>query len=310
MPPHRTDRRRSGPESAQAAAGQRRRRIYASASGAVFAAAVVAIVVLAATSERGGTEPIGQVAAPGHIHGLGIDPGDRSLLIATHDGLFRAAEESSEVARVGDSDRDLMGFSVVGTDHFLASGHPGRELDELPPHLGLTESRDGGLSWESVSLLGEADFHVLRAQGRRVYGHNGADGRFMVSDNLGRDWSERTVPSEPVDLAVSPVAADHLIAATADGLQESRDAARTWRAVSEQRGLLAWPQPDRLFLIELDGRTMLSNDGGRTFRPQGHVDGQPVAFTADGDRLYVALEDGAVMQSTDGGASFTPRARL
>jgi hypothetical protein len=310
MPPHRTDPQRPDSESAHVAAGQRRRRIYAYAFGAVFAAAVVAIVVLAATSERGDTDPVGQVAAPGHIHGLGINPADRSLLIATHDGLFRAAAGSDEVSRVGDSDRDLMGFSVVGADHFLASGHPGRELDELPPHLGLTESRDGGLTWESVSLLGEADFHVLRAQGRRVYGHNGADGRFVVSDNLGRDWTERSIPSEPLDLAINPVAADHLVAATAAGLQESRDAAQTWRALSEEHGLLAWPQPDRLFLLKLDGRVLLSSDSGRTFQPQGSLDGQPVVFMAHDERLYVALDDGAVMQSADGGTSFTLRARL
>jgi hypothetical protein len=38
----------------------------------------------------------------------------------------------------------------------------------LPPNLGLIESRDGGETWKNVSLLGQADFHVLESAGRRI----------------------------------------------------------------------------------------------------------------------------------------------
>ncbi len=57
-----------------------------------------------------------------HIHGLGINPRDGSLMIATHSGLFRAAPSSRKAGRVGDRRQDTMGFTVVGPDRFLGSG--------------------------------------------------------------------------------------------------------------------------------------------------------------------------------------------
>jgi hypothetical protein len=108
-------------------------------------------------------------AGPQHIHGLGVNPADGSLMIATHSGLFRAAPDSDSAKRIGDRRQDTMGFTVVGPDRFLGSGHPDLR-DELPSLLGLIRSDDGGRSWESVSLLGEADFHILRTAGTRLYG--------------------------------------------------------------------------------------------------------------------------------------------
>src|SRR5918992_2246739 len=61
---------------------------------------------------------------PIHVHGLGINPADGSLFIATHTGLFRVGRDSQRAVRVGDRFQDTMGFSVVGADRFLGSGHP------------------------------------------------------------------------------------------------------------------------------------------------------------------------------------------
>jgi hypothetical protein len=60
----------------------------------------------------------------GHIHGLGIDPTDNNLYVATHFGLFRYPRQGKP-ALVAGRVRDFMGFTVVGPRHFLASGHPG-----------------------------------------------------------------------------------------------------------------------------------------------------------------------------------------
>lgn len=299
------------------AAAERRKKLYGYGAGGVLVAALVAAVVLAltaggdgerATAGGGGGGGAGDAGA-GHVHGLGIDPADQSLLIATHSGLFRAAQGASDAPRVGTSDRDVMGFTVVGPDHFLGSGHPGSESG-LPGNLGLIESRDGGRTWTPVSLLGEADFHVLRASGRHVYGFDGANGRFMVSSNLGRDWQRRDVPAVPFDLVIDPADPAHIIAATDSGLRESSDAGRTWRTASEQIALLAWAEPDRLLLLDQNGQVLVSRDGGRSATPRGSVPGQPVSFMATEDAVYVALADGRVVQSTDGGASFAVRAKL
>ncbi|MDQ4042025.1 MAG: exo-alpha-sialidase, partial [Actinomycetota bacterium] len=115
-----------------------------------------------------------------HIHGLGVDARSGDLFIATHNGLFVAPAGRTSVRRVGDSRQDIMGFSVAGPRRFVGSGHPAPGA-QLTPNLGLIESVDGGRTWRNVSLLGEADFHVLRSAGRTVYGVDSATGRLMAS---------------------------------------------------------------------------------------------------------------------------------
>jgi hypothetical protein len=131
-------------------------------------------VVLAACGAQSdeSAEPTAGVEDPGpvHVHGLGVNPADGALFVATHTGLFRAAPGGRRARRVADRYQDTMGFTVTGPDRFLGSGHPdGR--DGLPPFLGLIQSTDAGRSWSPVSLLGERDFHVLEATGERIYGY-------------------------------------------------------------------------------------------------------------------------------------------
>ncbi|MGH3913748.1 MAG: hypothetical protein ACRDTC_10115, partial [Pseudonocardiaceae bacterium] len=45
----------------------------------------------------------------GHIHALGVDPGDGVLYAASHHGLFRIRPGSAP-ERVGTSSQDMMGF--------------------------------------------------------------------------------------------------------------------------------------------------------------------------------------------------------
>ncbi len=128
-----------------------------------------------------------------HIHGLGINPADKRLFIATHNGLFSAVDGETSPKQVGTSNQDIMGFSVVGRNRFIGSGHPGVDQD-LPPSLGLIESRDGGKTWNNISLLGQADFHVLESSGGKIYGFDGTQARLMVSSDGGRRWQERAHP--------------------------------------------------------------------------------------------------------------------
>lgn len=308
---HRAREERARQEQA-AAAAERRKKRYAYGFGGALIALVVVIVALA-VGAGGDASPAASDPQAGHVHGLGVNPADDSLLIATHTGLFRAAKGQAQVERVSENPQDFMGFTVVGPNRFIGSGHPSipQMRDEgLPPLLGLIESRDGGRTWKPVSLLGEADFHVLRASGRHVYGFDGAEGRFMASTNLGRAWQERDGAPAPFDLAIDPTNPKRVLASTEDGLQESRDEGRTWRQVSDQTALLGWASPERLFLLDQDGKVLLSPDGGRTAEVQGRVDGEPVSFMADDSGIYVALADGRVMRSSDDGRTFTVRAEL
>ena len=68
------------------------------------------------------TPPSSSSEGATHIHGLGINPADDTLYAATHTGLFTVRDGAGQ--RVADRLQDTMGFTVVGPDHFLGSGHP------------------------------------------------------------------------------------------------------------------------------------------------------------------------------------------
>ena len=243
-----------------------------------------------------------------HIHGLGVDPGSGGLYVATHYGLFRAAEDQTTLQRAGSSRQDIMGFSVVGRRRFIGSGHPDPSENQNP-NLGLIESRDGGRSWRNISLLGEADFHVLESAGPRVYGFDGTQGRLMVSSDGGRSWQQRRPPAGVFGLAIDPANRDRVVVSTERGLFSSTTAGESWRPVDERlAGLLAWPRPKQLYLIDGQGQVQLSRDGGRVWQVVGDLGGQPAAFIASGTDLYAALGDGSVKRSTDGGRLWTVRA--
>ena len=256
-----------------------------------------------ACGEDDGASPADDSSQPIHVHGLGTNPEDDALFIATHSGLFRSAPDSTSAEPVGPP-QDTMGFTVVGPDRFLASGHP-PPGESAPPHLGLIESSDAGQSWEPVSLQGDADFHVLRFAHERVYAYDGLSGRLMLSDDGGASWTERRPPGSVFDLAVDPSDAERFIAATERGLLETDDDGESWRPLARAVGLLAWPAPRELYLVDANGAASVSHDGGDRWRPRGELGGLPVAFTgAGGGPLYGALEDGSVLESTNGGVSW------
>lgn len=275
------------------------------AAGAVLAAAGCGGLesAPAAVSER--TVAVPADPGPAHVHGLGVNPTDGALFVATHTGLYRLPPGGGEATRVADSRHDLMGLAVVGPDRFLGSGHPDPR-DALPQHLGLIESSDAGSSWETVSLAGAADFHVLRSHAAGLYAYDSTSRRVLVSGDGGASWSEHAAPEPLYDLVVDPEDGQHVLATGEAGLCRSRDGGGTWRLELAVTGLLAWPDPDVLYLVDPAGRVALSADAGRSFDEVGGLGGSPVAFAADGAReLYAAVHEGSIVGSTDGGASWS-----
>lgn len=163
-------------------------RLVAYAGLAALVLAFVALGVIVLTAGDGETVLLsvdGDVGRTDPIHGLGLSAnGAGGLLVATHDGLHQATRTGGP-AQISQEQQDFMGFTVAGPDRLLASGHPAPGQD-LPAALGLIESRDGGRTWQPVSLLGQADFHVLRAAGERVYGFDPASGMLLASGDGGR----------------------------------------------------------------------------------------------------------------------------
>ena len=249
---------------------------------------------------------------PIHVHGLGINPADGSLFIATHTGLFRIGKDSRKAVRIADRYQDTMGFSIVGPNRFIGSGHPDAREQGLPPLLGLIESADAGKTWNPISLLGEADFHVLRSAGKHVYGYDASNDRLLTSADEGQTWKELDKPGQIVDLAPDPRDPQRLVTTAVGGFKQgmytSQNGGQSWKRLNYAVGLLAWPTAERLYLVDDQGKALVSNDGGRTLARRGEIGGQPAALLAVAkDDVYVALHDGTIKRSTDGGVTWTVR---
>ncbi|HEX6229962.1 MAG TPA: hypothetical protein VFZ41_10935 [Solirubrobacterales bacterium] len=246
-------------------------------------------------------------AEAAHIHGLGVNPADGALFIATHSGVFRAPEGSRDPVRVGDGTQDTMGFTVAGPDRFFGSGHPGPN-EAGPPHLGLIESRDAGRNWRNVSLAGRADFHVLRFARGRIYAYNGLNGALMISENGGDSWDAQEVPAPLIDLAVDPGDPERVVVSSETGLMELARVPRGEETLSNRIGLLAWPRRSSLYLAGADGGISVSADGGRSWLRRGRLPEAPVALLAlSPSELYAAMRSGTILHSVDGGRRWTPR---
>jgi hypothetical protein len=246
-----------------------------------------------------------------HVHGLGVDPADGTLYAATHTGLFRIPGQGP-AERVANRAQDTMGFSVVGPGRFIGSGHPDFREDEVrPPLLGLIESDDAGLTWERLSLHGEADFHALVAAHGLVYGYDSTSGTFMVTEDR-QEWKRRSrLPLR--DFAVDPADPDGIVATTEQGPVGSSDGGRSWAPLQGAPVLvvLAWTAGAGLIGAAVDGTVHRSADSGRTWTRTGSAGGPPEAVAVD-DRagapsLYVAVEGKGIVVSDDGGRTFAVR---
>lgn len=278
---------------------------------ALIAFAAVAFAVVR-VNDHGSTPKPGDLAGdPGvsHVHGLGIDPADGTLYVATHYGTFRIPTQGP-AQRVGASYQDTMGFTGAGAHDFLGSGHPdlaGARAGQ-PRLLGLIESRDGGVTWASLSLPGGADFHALAYAHDTVYGWDVSTGRFMVSTNR-TTWDIRST----VDLesfAVDPSAADHIIATTSGGMLESSDGGRAWsKLTAPALAVVSWDATAGLWGADPSGVVSHSSDSGRTWTTAGTLPGEPQAILATPSGLYAAASHDrtGIYRSTDAGKTWQLR---
>ena len=225
-----------------------------------------------------------------HVHGLGVNPADGSLYVATHYGTFRIRGDD-RAERVGRSFQDTMGFTVAGPDRFLGSGHPdvGAFRQGQPRLLGLIESTDAGNAWKSVSLSGEVDFHGLAYAHGRTYGWDSTSGRFMVSSDQ-RTWDTRS--TRPLfDFAVDPTDPEHVVAVDGGGLIDSGDGGRTWpRLPGPALVALSWDAGAGLFGADGKGLVHRSTDGGASWSEAGRLPRPPQALLATAASLYAAAD--------------------
>jgi hypothetical protein len=251
--------------------------------GALRRAAVIAATLVALAGCSGGGDDNAAPAAGSpdrgrpqlaHVHGLGINPADGDLYAASHYGVFRLPAQG-EPEQIAGRSQDTMGFTIIGPDHFLGSGHPDPSETDQPPHLGLIESTDAAQTWRSLSLAGTADFHALEAAHGQVYGYDSQTRQIMVSED-NTTWDPRAQLAL-ADFAVSPDDPDLLLATTQQGPVRSSDGGRSFSPLpgAPLLVLLDWPTTDRLVGVTPDGTVHTSTDGGAGWTLRGRVPGQP-----------------------------------
>ncbi|WP_216853351.1 F510_1955 family glycosylhydrolase [Phytoactinopolyspora halotolerans] len=238
-------------------------------------------------------------AAFGHIHGLGVVDG--VLHVATHYGLFSV--DSGGVSMTSEDDHDFMGFTVADDGSFLASGHPNSRTD-LPGHLGLLGSSDGGQTWDQIALTGEVDFHALDAKDGVVVGYDSGTAQLMRSDDR-ENW-EQLGQYAIADVTISPDDTDTLLITAESGPMVSTDGGGSFAGIDGAPVLMFvdWPRSGELYGISPDGTVHRSSDGGTTWEAGAELGDRPQALTVAPDgSIYVALPVSIVV-SDDQGASF------
>lgn len=259
------------------------------------------------TAEQSGSDfasvSMQSVEAPdwGHAHNVSL-VGD-VVYIGSHYGFWRQ-ESGQKPVLISQPAFDVMG--LAGTNQrWLASGHPGPDMD-APSDLGLIESTDNGTTWQSVSLLGEVDFHRLIAVNDLILGVSAHDNSLFRSTNGGQTWRDLGT-TLIFDFAINPTNPDSILATTANGAIASLDGGITFTPVTTPTPLmlLAWNE-EGLYAVSVDGQVFFSQDGGSEWVERGTLGGGAADLAADADTV-VAIVNNSILSSTDGGLTFNTR---
>lgn len=217
----------------------------------------IAITFAAANTFVTSTEPQDEPANPRtiswqHVHGLGIDPVDRSVLyIATHGDFYQSISGAPPV-KVDEKRADYMAFNAPPKPGYplYSSGHP-----STGGNTGLIKSTDGGKTWQLVSKVLEppVDFHAMavsKSDPNIILGFDsGARGLFKTTD-AGKNWETLQHPEYISALAISPSDSNTIFAGTANGIYKSTDGGKNWNHLT-YKGLtilaLAFDDDETLF---------------------------------------------------------------
>ena len=231
-----------------------------------------------------------------HVHGLGIEPADSTILyIATH-GDFYHSHDGGPPFKVDIARADYMAFNAPPTMGIplYASGHP-----STGGNTGLIKSLDGGQSWERVAAILEppVDFHAMavsKSDPNTIIGFDsGGRGLFKTTD-AGISWETLQYPEIVSALAIFPNDPNIVFAGTGKGIFVSSDGAKTWTVLGSYQGLL-------VFALAFDDEGILyasvsniglsrSSDLGKTWQNIKSPDLTVTSIAADSQNkiIYVA----------------------
>ncbi len=271
----------------------------------VFVAVVVLVAgLLAACGDDEQAKPLFEELAPDdgeldliHVHGLGLNPADGLVYVATHGGLYRLKNGTPEL--VGERRWDVMGFTVRGANDFIGGGHPSpNEIRDgkYPPLLGFIQTKDAAKSWDILAMRGETDLHALAVGGGMIYAVDATKGQFLASVD-GKKWEIR---AQLVATSIAVEAKMTVLATTPKGLARSVDDGRSWTLVADAPALVLVATQPGIGPWGIDGKgTVYRNGPAGGWDSVGTVQGRPEAFGATKERLFAATDRG-IFESRDG----------
>jgi hypothetical protein len=230
-----------------------------------------------------------------HVHGLGLDPADHSILyIATHGDFYQSISGTPPV-KVDKGRADYMAFNAPLVSGFplYASGHP-----STGGNTGLIKSNDGGVTWEHVSNVIEppVDFHAMAVSKQNpemIIGFDsGARGLFKTVD-AGKTWETLEYPEYVSALVISPNDSELIFAGTGNGIFRSDDGGKSWIHLNAYQKLsvfaLAFDDNGKLFASVKTFGIVQSNDFGDSWESMINIDLTVSSIVADSqnDEIYV-----------------------
>lgn len=218
-----------------------------------------------------------------HIHGAHAF-GSR-ILMGTHEGLFQFVSQNN-MKPIGKDRFDIMGLDSFGRTLF-ASGHPGPG-SKLSNPVGLLRSDDSGMTWKSVSLLGEVDFHFLEVSGVQIIGENAIDGSLMYSKDSGRNW-KKLGSNKFSDIALQSGSLGRVIAIDRGKLVRTSNAFTTVSKLSFKSDVTAIESIGKDLYIASKNKIFRSTDQAKSWKEVKSYESDISDISASSDILVVLL---------------------
>ena len=257
---------------------------------------VAAMSAVLAVSACASEQPVMSLAELPHAHNVVVVEGD--IFVGTHHGLYEFSEAKGFV--LVSEDFDVMGLSASG-GVFYASGHPGRGFP-FPDPVGLLASTDRGQSWQSVSLTGDVDFHLLDGVGDVMVGAAANYGIMVMSTDRGLTWGSVDWP-QLTDFAINPENPNHIVLATGDGLLLSIDGGTTFETVDGAPAAVIVHWSEAGLTVVGDGDVLVSDGPGEPFSVVHTGVWEPIDVARDGPTIAV-VDGHTLWVSRDAGDNF------
>jgi photosystem II stability/assembly factor-like uncharacterized protein len=264
----------------------------------------------------------------GHIHSLFRNPTNKTILMGTHNGIFKSIDEGKTFTKVETQSEvmaeDFMNFAFdQNTNTIYAGGHD----------VGIVKSSDGGLTWSKAdSGIKGTDIHALAINPldtNRLYAFSVDNGVFGTKDGAQSWYRIDDGPTNPSVRAfgymATPSSMDrsmrtdkttnvgYLWAGTGGGLYSSFACFCGWtktNGISDNATVYALaPDPvnrSRMLAGTKDG-VWKTTDEGKTFTKVNAniVDIAAIAFDlSDPKVVFSATNGGTLYKSTDTGETW------